>query len=86
MKATDDVVREQEREAATVATRANGATPRSADGAPAAAATLAPSLLVPYLWLGVLALIWGASFLFIKLSIRAMSPEVLTLIRPEPVG
>jgi drug/metabolite transporter (DMT)-like permease len=35
----------------------------------------------PYLALGALALIWGASFLFIKLAVRDMSPEVLLLFR-----
>lgn len=44
--------------------------------------TGSPSAM-PYFWLGVLALIWGASFLFIKFAIRNgdMSPEVLALIR-----
>ena len=35
----------------------------------------------PYLALGLLALIWGASFLFIKLAIQDMSPAALVLIR-----
>ena len=35
----------------------------------------------PYLALIGLALIWGASFLFIKVAVRDMSPEVLLLIR-----
>lgn len=37
--------------------------------------------LLPYLALIGLALIWGASFLFIKLAVHDMSPEVLLLIR-----
>lgn len=37
--------------------------------------------LLPYLALIGLALIWGASFLFIKVAVRDMSPEVLLLIR-----
>lgn len=36
---------------------------------------------MPYLALAGLALIWGASFLFIKLAVRDMSPEVLLLFR-----
>src|SRR5260370_17187449 len=34
-----------------------------------------------YLALGLLALIWGASFLFIKLAVRDMSPATLVLSR-----
>src|SRR5438105_9820463 len=34
-----------------------------------------------YLALGTLALIWGASFLFIKLAVRDMSPATLVLLR-----
>src|SRR5438067_13131813 len=34
-----------------------------------------------YLALGTLALIWGASFLFIKLAVRDMSPATLLLSR-----
>jgi drug/metabolite transporter (DMT)-like permease len=34
-----------------------------------------------YLVLFALALIWGASFLFIKIAVRDMSPEVLLLLR-----
>lgn len=37
--------------------------------------------LLPYTALIGLALIWGASFLFIKLAVRDMSPEVLLLLR-----
>ena len=37
--------------------------------------------LLPYAALIGLALIWGASFLFIKLAVRDMSPEVLLLFR-----
>lgn len=37
--------------------------------------------LLPYVALIGLALIWGASFLFIKVTVRDMSPEVLLLIR-----
>ena len=36
---------------------------------------------LPYLALIALALIWGASFLFIKVAVRDMSPEVLLLLR-----
>jgi drug/metabolite transporter (DMT)-like permease len=36
---------------------------------------------LPYLALAGLALIWGVSFLFIKIAIRDMSPTVLVLIR-----
>lgn len=36
---------------------------------------------LPYLALIGLALIWGASFLFIKVSVNDMSPEVLLLLR-----
>lgn len=37
--------------------------------------------LLPYLALIGLALIWGASFLFIKVAVHDMSPEVLLLFR-----
>ena len=37
--------------------------------------------LLPYLAIGAIALIWGASFLFIKVAVQDMSPMVLTLIR-----
>ena len=37
--------------------------------------------LLPYLAFTALGLIWGASFLFIKLGVRDMSPTVLVLIR-----
>lgn len=37
--------------------------------------------LLPYLALIGLALIWGASFFFIKVAVRDMSPEVLLLLR-----
>ena len=37
--------------------------------------------LVPYVALGAIALIWGASFLFIKVGVQDMSPMVLVLIR-----
>ncbi len=37
--------------------------------------------LRPYAALICLALIWGASFLFIKVAVRDMSPEVLLLLR-----
>lgn len=36
---------------------------------------------MPYFAFTALALIWGASFLFIKLAVRDMSPEVLLLLR-----
>ena len=36
---------------------------------------------LPYVALIALALIWGASFLFIKVAVRDMSPEVLLLLR-----
>jgi drug/metabolite transporter (DMT)-like permease len=36
---------------------------------------------LPYLALGSIALIWGASFLFIKVAVQDMSPMVLVLIR-----
>lgn len=36
---------------------------------------------LPYLALGAIALIWGASFLFIKVAVQDMSPMVLVLIR-----
>jgi drug/metabolite transporter (DMT)-like permease len=39
------------------------------------------SNLKPYLALGGLALIWGASFLLIKVAVHDMSPTVLLLIR-----
>lgn len=37
--------------------------------------------LLPYLAFAALGLIWGASFLFIKLGVQDMSPTVLVLIR-----
>ena len=37
--------------------------------------------MLPYAALIGLALIWGSSFLFIKLAVRDMSPEVLLLLR-----
>ncbi len=37
--------------------------------------------LLPYLALAVLAVIWGASFLFIKVAVSDMSPTALVLIR-----
>ncbi|HYL08911.1 MAG TPA: DMT family transporter [Candidatus Udaeobacter sp.] len=37
--------------------------------------------LLPYAALIGLALIWGASFLFIKVAVRDMSPEVMLLLR-----
>jgi drug/metabolite transporter (DMT)-like permease len=40
-----------------------------------------PSRLLPYLAFAALGLIWGASFLFIKLGVQDMSPTVLVLIR-----
>jgi drug/metabolite transporter (DMT)-like permease len=39
------------------------------------------SQLLPYLAFAALGLIWGASFLFIKLGVQDMSPTVLVLIR-----
>ena len=36
---------------------------------------------LPYLALAAIALIWGASFLFIKVAVQDMSPMVLVLIR-----
>ncbi|HYR53681.1 MAG TPA: EamA family transporter, partial [Methylomirabilota bacterium] len=39
------------------------------------------SRLLPYLAFAALGLIWGASFLFIKLGVQAMNPTVLVLIR-----
>src|SRR5438105_12473326 len=36
---------------------------------------------LPYVALGTLALIWGSSFLFIKVAVQDMSPEVLLLFR-----
>jgi drug/metabolite transporter (DMT)-like permease len=39
------------------------------------------SRLLPYMAFAALGLIWGASFLFIKLGVRDMSPTVLVLIR-----
>jgi drug/metabolite transporter (DMT)-like permease len=36
---------------------------------------------VPYLAFAALGLIWGASFLFIKVGVRDMSPTVLVLVR-----
>jgi drug/metabolite transporter (DMT)-like permease len=39
------------------------------------------SPLLPYAAFAALALIWGASFLFIKLGVHDMSPTVLVLIR-----
>jgi len=39
------------------------------------------SRLLPYLAFAALGLIWGASFLFIKLGVQDMSPTVLVLIR-----
>ena len=39
------------------------------------------SLVLPYLALGLLALIWGASFLFIKVADEDMSAAMLVLIR-----
>jgi drug/metabolite transporter (DMT)-like permease len=36
---------------------------------------------LPYLAVAVIALIWGASFLFIKVAVQDMSPVVLVLIR-----
>lgn len=44
------------------------------------------SLLLPYLALGLLALIWGASFLFIKVADEDMSPAMLVLIRSASGG
>ena len=37
--------------------------------------------LLPYLAIGALALIWGVSFLLIKLAVHDMSPTVLLLVR-----
>src|SRR5690348_4616481 len=37
--------------------------------------------MLPYLAFTALALIWGASFLFIKLGVHDMSPTVLVLVR-----
>lgn len=37
--------------------------------------------VLPYLALAALALIWGASFLFIKVAVQDMSPTALVLIR-----
>ena len=37
--------------------------------------------VLPYVALALLALIWGASFLFIKVAVKDMSPAVLVLIR-----
>ena len=37
--------------------------------------------LLPYLALVTLALLWGGSFLFIKIAIHDMSPTALVLIR-----
>lgn len=39
------------------------------------------SPVLPYLAFAALSLIWGASFLFIKLAVHDMSPTVLVLIR-----
>lgn len=39
------------------------------------------SRLLPYVAFAALGLIWGASFLFIKLGVQDMSPTVLVLIR-----
>jgi drug/metabolite transporter (DMT)-like permease len=39
------------------------------------------SRLLPYVAFAALGLIWGASFLFIKVGLRDMSPTVLVLIR-----
>jgi drug/metabolite transporter (DMT)-like permease len=39
------------------------------------------SFWLPYLAVAALALIWGASFLFIKVAVQDMSPMVLVLIR-----
>jgi drug/metabolite transporter (DMT)-like permease len=41
----------------------------------------ARSPLLPYVAFVALALIWGASFLFIKLGVQDMSPTVLVLVR-----
>jgi drug/metabolite transporter (DMT)-like permease len=39
------------------------------------------NLWLPYVALATIALIWGASFLFIKVAVQDMSPTVLVLIR-----
>ncbi|HLQ60950.1 MAG TPA: DMT family transporter [Candidatus Acidoferrales bacterium] len=39
------------------------------------------STLAPYLALGWLALLWGASYLFIKVAVKDMSPATLVLLR-----
>ena len=44
------------------------------------------SPLLPYAAFAALALIWGASFLFIKLGVHDMSPTVLVLIRSASGG
>jgi drug/metabolite transporter (DMT)-like permease len=56
------------------------ARPLEAHRAPSAvASTRSPAL--PFLALAALALIWGASFLFIKVAVADMSPEALVLAR-----